>query len=136
MGLMHTALLLTASFSFQPCEVPQTVPWNVFDLPLQHHVFVVQCQNLTHSRYKINFWDFTEVVVLEKVVVKWLFATDWPRVSELKWSCSGRVCERQAFLCRGLPETFLQWGNPQCSMTGRQIRCYIRSYAILEYSWP
>ena len=36
--------------------------------------------------------------------------------------------------CR--PLNPLQWCNPSCSITGRQITCYIRGYAILGYWWP
>jgi hypothetical protein len=30
----------------------------------------------------------------------------------------------------------LQRGDPSCSMTRRQITCYITDYAILEHWWP
>ena len=39
----------------QPWEVPQTVPWNIFDLPCQHHVYLVLCQHWNYDQYKINF---------------------------------------------------------------------------------
>ena len=47
------------TFLHQPCEVPQTVPWNIFDLPCQCHVYLVVSRHLSNHQYEINFQDFT-----------------------------------------------------------------------------